>query len=111
MLVHLIHSTLMHVRDLFSILTDLFLCHLVGSVQNYHDQLLAFCSRYLNKITNNLLRMALALRFHSPGVQMMRKMAHDTGMTRQCSTFVDVHGVYSCNSNEIEQLVQSVGER
>ena len=65
----------------------------------------------MNKITNNLLRMALALRSHSPAVQMMRKMAHDTGMTRQCSTFVDIHGIYTCNSEDIDQLIQSAGER
>ena len=55
--------------------------------------------------------MALALRFYSPTVQMMRKMAHDTGMTRQCSTFVDVHGVYSCNVDDIDNLIESANER
>ncbi len=83
----------------------------MGSVQNYHDQLLSFSSQYLNTITNNLLRMALALRFHSPAVQMLRKMAHDTGMTRQCSTFVDIHGVYTCNVDDIDSLIESVNER
>jgi hypothetical protein len=80
-------------------------------VENYQNQLLAFSSQYLNTITNNLLRMALALRFYSPTVQMMRKMAHDTGMTRQCSTFVDIHGVYTCNLDEIENLIASANER
>ncbi len=83
----------------------------VGSVQNYHDQLLSFSSQYLNTITNNLLKMALALRSYSPTVQMMRRMAHDTGMTRQCSTFVDIHGVYTCNVEEIDQLIESANER
>lgn len=83
----------------------------MGSAKNYHDQLLSFSSRYLNTITNNLLRMALALRSYSPGVQMMRRMAHDTGMTRQCSTFVDIHGIYTCNVEEVEALVESVGDR
>ncbi|CAF5064561.1 unnamed protein product, partial [Rotaria sp. Silwood1] len=55
--------------------------------------------------------MALALRFYSPTVQMMRKMAHDTGMTRQCSTFVDIHGVYTCNVNDIDNLIESANER
>ncbi len=80
-------------------------------MENYQNQLLAFSSQYLNTITNNLLRMALALRFYSPTVQMMRKMAHDTGMTRQCSTFVDIHGVYTCNLDEIENLIASANER
>ncbi len=80
-------------------------------MENYQNQLLAFSSQYLNTITNNLLRMALALRFYSPTVQMMRKMAHDTGMTRQCSTFVDIHGVYTCNVDEIENLIASANER
>ena len=84
---------------------------LVGSAQNYHDQLLSFSRQYLNTITNNLLRMALALRFYSPTVQMMRKMAHDTGMTRQCSTFVDIHGLYTCNLDEIENLIESANTR
>lgn len=91
----------------------IFICSslLVGSSQNYHDQLLSFSSQYLNTITNNLLRMALALRFYSPTVQMMRKMAHDTGMTRQCSTFVDIHGVYTCNVEDIDSLIQTANER
>lgn len=55
--------------------------------------------------------MALALRFYSPAVQMMRKMAHDTGMTRQCSTFADVHGKYTCNIDEVEGLIASANER
>jgi hypothetical protein len=80
-------------------------------VENYQNQLLSFSSQYLNTITNHLLRMALALRFYSPTVQMMRKMAHDTGMTRQCSTFVDIHGVYTCNLDEIENLIASANER
>jgi hypothetical protein len=84
---------------------------LVESTQNYHDQLLSFSSQYLNTITRNLLRMALALRFYSPTVQMMRKMAHDTGMTRQCSTFVDIHGVYTCNIDDIDNLIESANER
>jgi len=84
---------------------------IVGSPENYHDQLLSFSSKYLNTITNNLLRMALALRFYSPTVQMMRKMAHDTGLSRQCSTFVDIHGVYTCNIDEIESLIESANER
>ncbi|CAF4517585.1 unnamed protein product [Rotaria socialis] len=83
----------------------------LGSVQNYHDQLLSFGSQYLNSITNSLLRMALALRFYSPTVQMMRKMAHDTGMTRQCLTFVDIHGVYTCNVDDIDKLIESANER
>ncbi|CAF4066638.1 unnamed protein product, partial [Rotaria magnacalcarata] len=83
----------------------------LGSVQNYHDQLLSFGSQYLNSITNSLLRMALALRFYSPTVQMMRKMAHDTGMIRQCSTFVDIHGVYTCNVDDIDKLIESANER
>ena len=83
----------------------------VGSVQNYHDQLLSFSSQYLNTVTNNLLKMALALRSYSPMVRMMRKMAHDTGMTRQCLTFVDIHGVYTCNIEEIDQLIESANER
>jgi hypothetical protein len=87
------------------------LLSVVGSVQNYHDQLLSFSSQYLNTITNNLLKMALALRSYSPTVQMMRRMAHDTGMTRQCSTFVDIHGVYTCNVEEIDQLIESANER
>ncbi|UJR13905.1 hypothetical protein I4U23_000911 [Adineta vaga] len=90
---------------------DLFTPDALGSSQNYHDQLLSFSSQYLNTITNTLLRMALALRSYSPAVQMMRKMAHDTGMTRQCSTFVDIHGVYTCNVEEIDNLIESVGER
>ncbi len=80
-------------------------------MENYQNQLLSFSSQYLNTITNHLLRMALALRFYSPTVQMMRKMAHDTGMTRQCSTFVDIHGVYTCNLDEIENLIASANER
>jgi hypothetical protein len=84
---------------------------LVGSAQNYQDQLLSFSRQYLNTITNHLLRMALALRSYSPAVQMMRKMAHDTGMTRQCSTFVDIHGIYSCNVDDIDKLIQSANER
>ncbi len=83
----------------------------MGSARNYHDQLLSFSSQYLNTITNNLLRMALALRFYSPTVQMMRKMAHDTGMTRQCSTFVDIHGIYTCHVDEIDNLIESAKER
>ncbi|CAF1081741.1 unnamed protein product [Adineta ricciae] len=90
---------------------DSFTPDALGSAKNYHDQLLSFSSRYLNTITNNLLRMALALRSYSPGVQMMRRMAHDTGMTRQCSTFVDIHGIYTCNVEEVETLVESVGDR
>jgi hypothetical protein len=73
--------------------------------------LLSFSSQYLNTITNSLLQMALALRSYSPTVQMMRKMAHDTGMTRECSTFVDVHGIYTCNVEEIDQLIESANER
>lgn len=84
---------------------------LVDSSKNYHDQLLSFSSQYLNTITNNLLRMALALRFYSPTVQMMRKMAHDTGMTRQCTTIVDIHGAYTCNIDEIDNLIESANQR
>ena len=83
----------------------------MGSLKNYQDQLLAFSSRYLNSITNDLLRMALALRFYSPTVQMMRKMAHDTGMTRECSTFVDIHGLYTCDVEQVDQLIASAHER
>jgi hypothetical protein len=73
--------------------------------------LLSFSSQYLNTITNSLLQMALALRSYSPTVQMMRKMAHDTGMTRQCSTFVDIHGLYTCNIDDIDGLIASATER
>ncbi|CAF4917696.1 unnamed protein product, partial [Rotaria sp. Silwood1] len=90
---------------------DLFTPNALDSTENYHGQLLSFCSQYLNTITNSLLHMALALRFYSPTVQMMRKMAHDTGMTRQCSTFVDIHGVYTCNVNDIDNLIESANER
>ncbi|CAF3651747.1 unnamed protein product [Adineta steineri] len=90
---------------------DSFTPDALGSTQNYYDQLLTFSSQYLNSITNNLLRMALALRSYSPTVQMMRKMAHDTGMTRQCSTFVDIHGVYTCNVEDVDNLIEAVGER
>ena len=90
---------------------DSFTPDALGSVQNYHEQLIAFSSQYLNSMTKNLLRMALALRSYSPAVQMMRKMAHDTGMTRQCSTFVDVHGVYTCQLDEIDQLIETASER
>ena len=55
--------------------------------------------------------MALALRFYSPTVQMMRKMAHDTGMTRQCSTFVDIHGVFTCDVEQIDELIRSAPQR
>lgn len=55
--------------------------------------------------------MALALRSYSPTAQMMRKMAHDTGMTRQCTTIVDVHGIYTCNLDEIDSLIESANER
>ena len=98
-------------RACSSIACFLSLLLLVGSPQNYHDQLLSFSGRYLNTMTNDLLRMALALRFYSPTVQMMRKMAHDTGMTRQCSTFVDVHGACTCNVDEIDGLIASANER
>lgn len=114
MLVHSIRLHQVHVRKYYLLFRSLFyrfIFYLVGSVQNYHDQLLSFCSQYLNSITNSLLRMALALRFYSPAVQMMRKMAHDTGMTRQCSTFVDIHGVYTCNVDDIDNLIQSASER
>ena len=96
---------------LFIVFFFSFFLLLVGSTQNYHEQLLSFCSQYLNTITNDLLRMTLALRFYSPTVQMMRKMAHDTGMTRQCSTFVDVHGLYTCNLDDINHLIESANQR
>ncbi|CAF5014139.1 unnamed protein product, partial [Rotaria sp. Silwood1] len=49
---------------------DLFTPNALDSTENYHGQLLSFCSQYLNTITNSLLHMALALRFYSPTVQM-----------------------------------------
>jgi hypothetical protein len=115
MLVHLICLRLTHVRlddqsDAFITQTHVSSV-LVGSTKNYHDQLLSFTRKYLNSITNDLLRMALALRSYSPTVEMMRKMAHDTGMTRQCSTFVDVHGLYTCHVDDIDRLIASANER
>ncbi|CAF1343716.1 unnamed protein product, partial [Rotaria sordida] len=103
-------------QDFWSLINDVssfpvFTPDALATAENYHAELLSFCSQYLNIITNSLLHMALALRFYSPTVQMMRKMAHDTGMTRECSTFVDIHGVYTCNVDDIDNLIQSANER
>mgnify|MGYP002423444323 CR=1 FL=1 len=59
---------------------DSFTPDALGSVQNYHEQLIAFSSQYLNSMTKNLLRMALALRSYS-------RYRHDSAMfdIRRCS--------------------------
>ncbi|CAF0760777.1 unnamed protein product [Didymodactylos carnosus] len=90
---------------------DTFTPETFGSEQIYFDQILEFSNRHLNRITSDLHRISLSLRFHSPAVQMMRKMAMDTQMTRECSIFVDIHGSYSCDVNDIENLLITATNR
>ncbi|XP_071084353.1 UDP-glucose:glycoprotein glucosyltransferase 1-like isoform X2 [Haliotis cracherodii] len=68
-------------------------------------------SKVLSPLQLNLLRFTLALRAHSPTIQMYQQIAAEADMLEECDAFVDVHGSKSCDPSKLDQLIKSAKER
>ncbi|XP_060089594.1 UDP-glucose:glycoprotein glucosyltransferase 2 isoform X2 [Heteronotia binoei] len=81
------------------------------SEQSYYDLILKKAGQFLSNVQINLLKFSLALRAHSPTVQMFQQIAADEPPPKGCSAFVVIHGKSTCKANEIKKLLTKAAAR
>ncbi|XP_063978446.1 UDP-glucose:glycoprotein glucosyltransferase isoform X2 [Diachasmimorpha longicaudata] len=78
-----------------------------------YDRLINHTSHFLTPTENALLKLSLSLRTYSARIEMFSQMAENrrTDKVETCNNFVDVHGQLTCNSDDVENLLESVENR
>ncbi|XP_018026730.1 UDP-glucose:glycoprotein glucosyltransferase 1 isoform X2 [Hyalella azteca] len=80
--------------------------------KNQFDELLSSSSKILSTNQLELLQLSLALRVHSPKIEMFRQIALDRGIlnrtdTQNCQAVIDVNGHLICG---VKSLKKSLGD-
>ncbi|XP_054830766.1 UDP-glucose:glycoprotein glucosyltransferase 2 [Eublepharis macularius] len=81
------------------------------SEHSYYDLILKKAGQFLSNVQINLLKFSLALRAHSPTIQMFQQIAVDEPPPKGCSAFVVIHGKSTCKANEIKKLLTKAAAR
>ncbi|XP_077200010.1 UDP-glucose:glycoprotein glucosyltransferase 2 isoform X2 [Paroedura picta] len=81
------------------------------SEKNYYDLILKKAGQFLSNVQINLLKFSLALRAHSPTVQMFQQIAADEPPPKGCAAFVVIHGKSTCKANEIKKFLTKAAAR
>ncbi|XP_048350418.1 UDP-glucose:glycoprotein glucosyltransferase 2 [Sphaerodactylus townsendi] len=81
------------------------------SEQSYYDLILKKAGQFLSNVQINLLKFSLALRAHSPTIQMFQQIAADEPPPKGCRAFVVIHGKSTCKANEIKKLLTKAAAR
>ncbi|XP_005100215.1 UDP-glucose:glycoprotein glucosyltransferase 1 [Aplysia californica] len=64
-----------------------------------------FASELLSPLQLSFLKFSLALRAYSPAVNMYQQIVEQIEIKKDCSSFIDVNGKYTCDTNEMSELL------
>uniref|UniRef100_A0AAV2JJA9 UDP-glucose ceramide glucosyltransferase-like 1 n=1 Tax=Knipowitschia caucasica TaxID=637954 RepID=A0AAV2JJA9_KNICA len=82
-----------------------------GTDQAYYELIMKKASALLSSVQLNMLKFALSLREYSATIHSFQQIASIDGPPTGCSAFFSVHGVKTCNSDQLEALLNSASER
>ncbi|GFO47457.1 UDP-glucose:glycoprotein glucosyltransferase 1 [Plakobranchus ocellatus] len=66
-----------------------------------------FSAQLLTPLQMSLMKFSLSLRAFSPAVQMFQHLAEQLDLPPECKIVIEVNGKFSCNSNDLSELLTS----
>nr|XP_019953448.1 PREDICTED: UDP-glucose:glycoprotein glucosyltransferase 1 [Paralichthys olivaceus] len=79
--------------------------------QAYYDLIVKKASALLSSVQVNMLKFALSLRAYSATVHSFQQIASNEPPPPGCSAFFSIHGVKTCETESLEQLLKTASER
>uniref|UniRef100_A0A914V212 UDP-glucose:glycoprotein glucosyltransferase 1 n=1 Tax=Plectus sambesii TaxID=2011161 RepID=A0A914V212_9BILA len=77
--------------------------------QQQYDSAIKQASTLISPARLDLLKMALSVRAHSPGVELHRQIAlQHADIAGSCAAFVEVHGAVTCDVAKLESMIATV---
>ncbi|XP_078695179.1 UDP-glucose:glycoprotein glucosyltransferase 1-like [Branchiostoma floridae x Branchiostoma belcheri] len=81
------------------------------SDHSYHHYIQKLTRGFLSEAQVKVLRFTLALRAHSPTVEMFAHLVEDLPSIPDCPAFVDVHNEMTCDPSKVKGMVDSASGR
>ncbi|GFR63374.1 UDP-glucose:glycoprotein glucosyltransferase 1 [Elysia marginata] len=82
-----------------------------ASDESKYKAVLKFAGELLSPLQLSLLKFSLSLRALSPAVQMSQQLVEQLDLPSDCAVVIDVNGKYSCNSDDLSDLLASSASR
>ncbi|CAH1245599.1 UGGT1 [Branchiostoma lanceolatum] len=81
------------------------------SDHSYHHYIQKLTRGFLSEAQVKVLRFTLALRAHSPTVEMFAHLVEDLPSIPDCPAFVDVHNQMTCDPSRVKGMVDTASGR
>ncbi|KAK7904184.1 hypothetical protein WMY93_016791 [Mugilogobius chulae] len=79
--------------------------------QAYYELIVKKASALLSLVQINMLKFALSLRVYSATIHSFQQIASNEPPPPDCSAFFSVHGVKTCDTDRLEDLLKTASER